>query len=54
MQHNAAFHQGLHSLLRFKQPSETELNHNKTNLPVRQSHTHYINMYGKIRQNIEG
>ena len=25
MQHNAAFHQGLHCLLRFRQPSEREL-----------------------------
>ena len=28
MQHNAAFHQGLHCLLRFKQPSITEIHHN--------------------------
>ena len=28
MQHNAAFHQGLHCLLRLKQPSVTEM-HNK-------------------------
>ena len=25
MQHNAAFHQGLHCLLRLKQPSATEI-----------------------------
>ena len=30
MQHNAAFHQGLHCLLRLKQPSLTE-NHNLEN-----------------------
>ena len=28
MQHDAAFHQGLHYLLRLKQPSETEIHHN--------------------------
>ena len=28
MQHNAAFHQGLHYLLRLKQPSRTEIHHN--------------------------
>ena len=28
MQHNAAFHQGLHSLLRLKQPSGTQNHHN--------------------------
>ena len=27
MQCNAAFHQGLHGLLRFKQPSRTEIYH---------------------------
>ena len=27
MQHNAAFHQGLHCLLRLKQPSGTEVHH---------------------------
>ena len=31
MQHNAAFHQGLHCLLRLKQPSETALHHNLEN-----------------------
>ena len=31
MQHNAAFHQGLHCLLRLKQPSGTELHHNFEN-----------------------
>ena len=28
MQHTAVFHQGLHCLLRFKQPPVTELHHN--------------------------
>ena len=28
MQHNAAFHQGLHCLLRLKQHSETKIHHN--------------------------
>ena len=27
MQHNAAFHQGLHCLIRLKQPSGTEIHH---------------------------
>ena len=27
MQHNAAFHQGLHCLLRLKQPSGTDIHH---------------------------
>ena len=27
MQHNAAFHQGLHCLLRSKEPSGTEMHH---------------------------
>ena len=27
MQHNAAFHQGLHCLLKSKQPSGTEIHH---------------------------
>ena len=31
MQHNAAFHQGLHCLLRFKQPSRREIHHNLEN-----------------------
>ena len=31
MQHNAAFHQGLHCLLRLKQPSGTEIHHNLEN-----------------------
>ena len=28
MQHNSAFHPGLHCLLILKQPSETEVHHN--------------------------
>ena len=31
MQHNAAFHQGLHCLLLLKQLSGTEINHNLEN-----------------------
>ena len=31
MQHNVAFHQGLHCLLRLKQSSGTELHHNLEN-----------------------
>ena len=31
MQHNAAFHLGLHCLLRFKQSSGTEIHHNIKN-----------------------
>ena len=31
MQHDAAFHQGLHCLLRLKQPSGTEIYHNLEN-----------------------
>ena len=31
MQHHAAFHQGLHCLLRLKQPSGTEIHHNLEN-----------------------
>ena len=31
MQHNAAFHQGLHCLLRLKQPSGTEMQHSLEN-----------------------
>ena len=29
MQHNAAFHQGLHCLLKLKQPLRTEIYHKK-------------------------
>ena len=31
IQHNAAFHQGLHRLLRLNQPSRTEKQHNLEN-----------------------
>ena len=31
MQHDAAFHQGMHGLLRLKQPSGTEIHHNLEN-----------------------
>ena len=31
MQHNVAFHQGLHCSLRLKQPSGTEIHHNLEN-----------------------
>ena len=31
MQHNAAFHQGLHCLLGLKQPSVAEIHHNSEN-----------------------
>ena len=34
MQHNAAFHQGVHCLLRLKQPSGTEIHQHFKNLPV--------------------
>ena len=34
MQHNAAFYLGLHCLLRSKQSSGTEIQHNLENLPV--------------------
>ena len=34
MQHNAAFHQGLHCLLRLKQPSVLEIHHNSEKLSV--------------------
>ena len=35
MQHNAAFHQGLHYLLRLKQPLGIEIYHNlEKNLPL--------------------
>ena len=43
MQHYAAFHKGLHWLLRLKQSSGTE-----------NSHTYCINMYGKTYQNLKG
>ena len=65
MQHNAAFHQGLHCLLRLKQPSGTERHHNRENYSCyplkvkvhnRQFHTYCnnINMGVKNYQNAEG
>ena len=55
LQHNAAFHQGLNCLLRFKQSLGTEINHhleNSTCPPLKvhnvQSLTYRINTYGKI------
>ena len=55
MQQHAAFHQGLHCLLRLKQHSGTEKHQNLENstcdpLNVHngQSDTYCINMYGKI------
>ena len=45
MQYNAAFHQGLHCLLRLKQSSGQVQNE--------QSHTYCSNMYGKIYKNTE-
>ena len=50
MQHNAAFHQGLHCLLRLNQPSGTEMCH--TCGPLKYTMGSYcINMYGKVDQN---
>ena len=49
MQHEAAFHQGLHCLLRLKQPSGTDKHHSLEN-----STCDSINMYGKIHQNTMG
>ena len=62
MQHNGVFHQGLHCLLRLKQPIETEIHCNLENsthdpfkYPLGQSHTNiHINMLGKIHQNTKG
>ena len=60
MQHYAAFHQGLHCLLRLKQPSRTEIHHNLENStcdPLKytmESLTYCINIYGKIHQNTKG
>ena len=51
MQHNAAFHQGLHCLPRLIQPSGTGIHQNLGNLPVtlkvhnEQSYTSCINIY---------
>ena len=60
MQHNAAFHQGLHCLLRLKQPSGAEIHldlESSTCDPLNQNgqhHTYCINMNGKIHQNTKG
>ena len=61
MQHNAAFHQGLRCLLRLKQPSGTEVQHNleiSTSYPLNAhnglSHAYCINIYGKAYQNTKG
>ena len=56
MQHNAAFHQGLHCLLILKQSSGTEIHHNLENsycdpLKYTIAITYCINMYGKIHYN---
>ena len=52
MQYNAAFYQGLHYLLRLKQPSRTEIHNNLDLSPLKvqngESHTYCINMYGRI------
>ena len=56
MQHHAAFHQGLHFLLRLKQSSAPDIHHNlekstfdplKCIMHYGQSRTYCINMYGK-------
>ena len=63
MQHNAAFHQDLHCLLRLKQPSRTEKQDNletstcgplkyKMDNPILIKYC--INMYRKIHQNTKG
>ena len=66
MQHNAAFHQSRHCLLRLKQPSWTEILHNLENcnlLPIKEqtgkSHIYLskrtcIDLYGEIHQNTKG
>ena len=62
MQHNAAFHQGLHCLLRLKQASAAEIHHNlETSTCVSLNYTISspirINMYyvyGEIHQNTMG
>ena len=38
MQHYAAFHQGLHCLLRLKQPSGAEIHHNLENFTCHPLH----------------
>ena len=48
MQHNAAFHQVLHCLLRLKQPSGTEICHDL------ETSSYWACMYRKILQNTNG
>ena len=56
MQHSAAFYQGLHCLLKLKQPSGTEIHHNVETstcdpfIQNWQSHAYCINIEGKIHQ----
>ena len=49
IQHYAAFHQGLYCLIRLKQHSETEIQHNLECYKIQhvQFHIYCINMYGK-------
>ena len=49
MQHHAAFHQGLHCLLRLKQPSVTEIYHNFENTKCDPFKMHNVqsHVYGK-------
>ena len=61
MQPNAAFHQGLHFLLRLKQPLGTEIEHNLEKIYLwplklhnKQSLTYCYNTYGKIYQSTKG
>ena len=59
MQHNAAFHQGPHCLLRLKKLSGTEITHNLENptcdpFKYTMGTPILINMYGKIHQNTKG
>ena len=60
MQHDAAFHQDLHCLLRLKQPLGTEIHPNLESsacdpiIQNGQSHSCCIYIYGKIPQNTKG
>ena len=47
MQHNAAFHLGLHCFLRLKQPSGTEIHNNLENSTFDPGYTVGINMFGE-------
>ena len=42
MQHNAAFHQGRHCLLRLNQPSGPKMRHNLEDFTVHNVQTHYL------------